>query len=260
MKIWRLASLTGLTLAETENQTNQSEVHFNHDHDYPEVAQLEKWNALAQKLLRLHQDDFRPSFYRRWSGTYKPRTRTAKFHQEILKLEKNVRRNCAGTYQTPRRYDQGPVETYIDEVYDAENDSTGVTRKKRSNNQLQIENNHGRRLKHIVHNVKKWTEKYLTGCSNQEKVVKRWQRFTKKWEAEIDKSPAFQEELRKEERNLRNNDQPGRPCGRIYREFAVGGYYLQLYDSSYDTTKIFNDLRNTDFGNDRVKSMLPNPG
>ena len=252
MKIWKLSAVSGLTFAKTD-------VHFNHNHDMPEVAQLEKWNALAQKFFRMHQEDLRASFHRRWAVTRHGKY-NGRFEKEIKKLEQNFMRKCAGTYQTPRRYDQGPVETYIDEVYDADTDSTGVTRKRRSGGQLRVANNPGHRMKHIVHNVQKWTEQYLTGCSNQGKVLKRWQKFTKKWEAEIDKSPAFQEEFKKEEKYLRSNDGPGRPCGRIYREFGLNGQYMELRDASYDTNNRIDDMGRTDFGNDQLMSMIPFPG
>ena len=242
MKIWKVGAFSGLSFAKTD-------VHFNHDHSMPEVAQLEKWNALAQKFFRMHQEDLRASFHRRWAVTRHGKY-NGRFEKEIKKLEQNFMRKCAGTYQTPRQSNPDADD----------NDSTEVTRNRRSGDQLRVANNPGHRMRHIVHNVKKWTEEYLTGCSNQEKVMARWQKFDQVWEAEIAKSPAFQEEFKKEEKYLRSNDGPGRPCGRIYREFGLHGQYMELRDASYDTNNRIDDMGRTDFGNDQLMSMIPFPG
>ena len=58
-------------------------------------------------------------------------------------------------------------------------------------------------MRHIVRNVEKWTEEYLTGCSNQKPVIARWRKFVDRWEREIAKNPIFQEEFKKEEKYLR---------------------------------------------------------
>ena len=252
MKLWKLGAFSGLTFAETE-------VHFNHDHYMPEIAALEKWNALAKKFFKRHQEDLRPSFYRRWAVTPHGKF-TGRFEKEIYKLEQNLLRNCAGTYQTPRRNNVYADIIGADEVDAAENNSVEDTRKRRSGNQPRVENDPGHRMRHIVHNIKKWTEEYLTGCSNQQRVIARWQRFIEKWESEIEKNQVFQEEFKKEERYLRNNNGPGRPCGKIFQGFSYEGYSMELYDGSYDLNNRINDLRNTDFGNDQLKSMRPYEG
>ena len=81
-----------------------------------------------------------------------------------------------------------------------------------------------------------------------------------RWENEIAKNPIFIEEFKKEEKYLRDNDGPGRPCGRIYREFGLHGQYMELRDASVDWRNGLGDLRETDFGNDELMSMVPYEG
>ena len=114
-------------------------------------------------------------------------------------------------------------------------------------------------MRHIIRNVEKWIEKYLTGCSNQHKVISRWQRFVAKWEEELTKNPIFEEEFEQEEKHLSNYDGP-RPCGMIYREFGLHGYSMELFDASVDIQNGINDLGRTDFGNDELMSMMPYEG
>ena len=92
-------------------------------------------------------------------------------------------------------------------------------------------------------------------------------RFVERWEHEISKNPIFIEEYEEEERYLKNNDGPGKPCGRIYREFGLHGQYMELRDASFDRSYIENgnvngidDLGDTDFGNDHLMSMVPFKG
>ena len=85
-------------------------------------------------------------------------------------------------------------------------------------------------------------------------------RFVERWEHEISKNPVFIEEFEEEERYLRANDGPGKPCGRIYREFGLHGQYMELRDASVDTRNGIDDLGQTDFGNDHLMSMVPFEG
>ena len=90
-------------------------------------------------------------------------------------------------------------------------------------------------------------------------------RFVERWEHEISKNPIFIEEFEEEERYLKKYDGPGKPCGRIYSEFGLHGEYMELLDASFspwynlDTSGI-DDLRETDFGNDHLMSMVPFEG
>merc|ERR1711990_909148 len=111
-------------------------------------------------------------------------------------------------------------------------------------------------MRHIIRNIEKWTEEYLTGCSNKKKVVERRLRFVERWEHEISKNPIFIEEFEEEERYLKNNDGPGRPCGRIYREFGLHGQYMELRDASIDYRNDIDNLGLTEFGNDHLMSMV----
>ena len=209
---------------------------------------MEKWNDLAQKFFRLHESDLRLLFYRRWSG------KNGRFQREIKKLGKSYVRKCASKNLLPRR-----SRFTIDDA-DVDGRKNNFDRERRSRGQLRVAHNPGHRMRHIVHNVQKWTEEYLTGCSNQNKVVNRWQRFVARWEHEIAKNPIFIQEFEKEERYLRNNDGPEKPCGRIYREFGLHGQYMELRDAFFNENNGIDNLGETDFGNDQLMSMVPFEG
>ena len=85
-------------------------------------------------------------------------------------------------------------------------------------------------------------------------------RFVERWEHELSKNPIFIEEFEEEERYLKNNDGPGKPCGRIYREFGLHGQYMELRDASSNRGNDINNLGRTDFGNDHLMSMVPFEG
>ena len=85
-------------------------------------------------------------------------------------------------------------------------------------------------------------------------------RFSRRWNWEMHKNPIFAKEFEEEEKYLRNNDGPGKPCGRIYREFGLYGQYMELRDASVDTSNGFDNLGKTDFGNDQLMSMVPFEG
>ena len=230
-------------------------MHYNHDHDIPEIAQLEKWNALAQKFFRMHEEDLRPKFYRRWGGT------SGRFLREIKKLEKSyTSRKCASKNVVPRRSTFEDTYNKSNGNVDEEKKNSSEDRERRSRGQLRFAHNPGHRMIHIVRNIEKWTEEYFTGCRNQNVIVYRWQRFVLRWEAEINKNPTFFKEFEEEERYLRNNDGPGKPCGRIYREFGLHGQYMELRDASADASYGFDNLGQTDFGNDQLMSMVPFEG
>ena len=161
-------------------------MHFNHDHEYLEIAQLEKWDALAQKFFRAHKDDLRFAFVQRWAG------QKGRFKKEMKKLGQNFLRNCSNKNTIPR-----PIVNSKDSEDDFE--ASSENRDRRSEDNLRVAHNPGRRMKHIVRNVEKWTEVYLTGCSNQKGVTDRWRKFVLRWETEIAKNPIFQQEYEKEE-------------------------------------------------------------
>ena len=252
MKIWKLGAFIGLTSAKTD-------VNYNHHQPIPEVAQLEKWNALAHKFFRTHQEDLRPNFYRKWALP-SPGIPNGRFEKEIMKLETNFIR-CAEKHHDKRKLPRKVPPTNVPDA--VVNNPTEETRKRRSDDQLSIDDNPDYQMRHIVQNVRKWTEEYLAGCSNQEKVVRRWEKFVVRWKTKAfknSKMKSIQEELKKEERYLRNSDGPGRPCGKIYREFGLTGYMMELRDGSYDVNNRFDNLKDTQFGNDQLMSMRPYEG
>ena len=235
---------------------SKTDVHFNHDHEFPEIAHLEKWNDLAKKFFRQHQEDLRPSFYRVWAGT------DGRFQREIKKLEQNFNRKCSNKNSLPRRIKNEKEIIDSDEKISKEknsNEKNGV-RERRSRGQLRVAHNPGHRMRHIVRNIEKWTEEYLTGCSNQKKVINRWQKFVKRWEEEIALNPIFQKEFEDEENYLRSNAGPGGPCGRIYREFGLHGDFMELRDASLDENLGYRDLGRTNFGDNHIMSMVPFEG
>jgi len=241
--------LFGLVLAQAGLASAKTDVHFNHNHEHgPEIAHLEKWNALARKFFRMHEADLRPRFFQNWAGTDGT---DGRFQREINKLEKAFKRKCSRKDLIPRQS--------IGDHFVTDGETTPDERKRRADGQLRVANNPGHRMRHILRNVEKWAEDFLH-CSNQKKVTSRWQRFMSKWESEIAKNPIFQEEFKKEERYLRNYDGPGRPCGRIYREFGLHGKYMEILDASIDSSYGFGDLGQTDFGNDQLMSMVPFEG
>ena len=202
----------------------------------------------------MHQNDLRPLFYRRWGGT------NGRFQREIKKLEKSYNRKCASKNLIPRRSSfQDQAKSDADDV-DGRKKNSSNDRERRSRGQLRVAHNPGHRMRHIIRNVEKWTEEYLTGCRNSERIVDRWIRFVRRWENEMNKNPTFVKEFEDEERYLRNNAGPGKPCGRIYREFGLHGQYMELRDASVDTSNGFNNLGDTDFGNDQLMSMVPFEG
>ena len=64
-------------------------------------------------------------------------------------------------------------------------------------------------------------------------------------------------------------NQPGRPCGRIYKEFGLHGQSMELFDASVDPPPNAwcdtdnngqCDMYSTSFGDDQVMSMMPYSG
>ena len=236
------------------------------------------WNDLAQKFFRMHETDLRKRFHQQWAGTD---NKMGRFEKEIKKLEKNFKRKCSsknlipGPFQTDKvsRDSVDSYDEFVQEIF-PEN------KPKQSFGQLRVENNPGHRMRHIVRNVEKWAEDYLTGCSNQKIVIARWKRFVDRWENEMAKNPIFEEEFKKEEMYLKQTrTNPGRPCGRIYSEFGLHGQSMELFDASVDDeffplpdcvpdcARPCNydangkcDMYITAFGTNNLMSMIPYPG
>ena len=195
----------------------------------------------------MHRDDLRPRFHREWSGS------GGRFQREIRKLEQNFSRKCSNKNSVAR-----PSSFYrANPDVEGQKTNSSEVRERRSSGQLRVAHNPGHRMRHIIHNVKYWTEEYLTGCKNQGKVIARWQRFVDRWDDVIAKNPILVEEFETEERYLRNN---GQACGLIFREFGQHGESMELRDASVDTSYGIDDLGQTDFGNDELMSMIPFEG
>ena len=75
----------------------KTDVHFNRDHEFHQVAELEKWEALADKWFRLHGDNLRKSFLARWSGP-NGEWNKGRFQKEINKLKRSFSRKCSNKY------------------------------------------------------------------------------------------------------------------------------------------------------------------
>ena len=72
----------------------KTDVHFNRDHEFHQVAELEKWEALADKWFRFHGDNLRKSFLARWSGP-NGEWNKGRFQKEMSKLKKSFARKCS---------------------------------------------------------------------------------------------------------------------------------------------------------------------
>ena len=141
------------------------------------------------------------------------------------------------------------------------NSSEARERRSHGHGEVRVANNPAHQARHIIKNLEKWTELYLAGCRNRDKIVRRWGKFVLRWMQEIAKNPIFVEEFAKEETYLRSHGtRKGRRCGYIYNQFGLSGREMTLYDASEDDTNGFDDLGRTDFGNDELMSMVPYAG
>ena len=148
-------------------------------------------------------------------------------------------------------------------IEDANGDerASNSTKKRRSDEDLEVLHNSGDRILHIIHNVEDWIETYLSKCRNSYRIVKRWGRFVEKWDREIAKNPIFQEELEEEERLLDQRSESGaRRCGFIFSQFGLHGRRYNLYDASLNSKYGIEYLGNHPMGNDELMSVKPYPG
>ena len=244
-----------------ENLT-KTDIYFNYDHDHRQIAQLEKWTALADKWFQLHGNELRKKFSDRWSG------QNGRFKKEIAKLEKSFHRKCSHKAVYPQQPAYGEI-SYEDQTYEDVQESTisSSTRKRRSDDNSESLDNSGERIIHIIRNIEKWVETYIRTCPNSERIVKRWGGsngsggFVGKWERQITKNPIFQEQAEAlKKRYFRNSANGNQRCGRIFREFGLHGHPLQLYDAAADPRNGIGRLGDTDFGNNQLMSMKPEPG
>ena len=211
----------------------------------------------------MHKDELPARFYRNWATRNRTTKNglsfgTGRFQHEIGKLKRHFLK-CSNKDMIRRNVG------YSINSDDDLDDKTGFKKKERRSvnqleGQLKVSHNPGHRMRHIVGNVKKWTENYLIGCDKKQSIVDRWERFETRWNIKLKGDSIFKKEFEEEERYLRNYDGPGRPCGRIYREFGLHGEYMELRDASFDDTNGYDDLRRTVFGNDQLMSMVPFEG
>ena len=207
----------------------------------------------------MHKDDLPTKFYKNWATNGQYQHGTGRFHSEIEKLKKIYKRCHKGESVSQRNLGSS---TKNDADIDEKTFFKKIERRSGYQNggQLRVAHNPAHRMMHIVGNVKKWSEHYLNGCKKQSKVEDRWKRFEGEWKKKMKKNSIFKKEFEEEERYLRNNDGPGRPCGRIFQEFGLHGQYMELRDASVDESNGYDDLRETDFGNDQIMSMVPFEG
>ena len=64
----------------------------------------------------------------------------------------------------------------------------------------------------------------------------------------------------KREMKITRDTNFGKPCGRIFQEYGLRGHFMELRDAATISDNGFDVLGNTDFGNDRLMSMLPYEG
>ena len=143
---------------------------------------------------------------------------------------------------------------------DTNDSDTERNSNQRTRFQLRVANIPGHRMRHIIKNVEKITNNYLKGCPNEQKISRRWQRFVSKWENEISNSPVFRKEFENEKNYLQRNAGLGKPCGRIFREYGLHGQFMELRDAAVDSDNGFNQLSETDFGDNELMSMQPYEG
>ena len=247
----------------------KTDVHFNHDHEFRQVAELEKLEALAGKWFRIHGDNLRKSFLARWSGP-NGEWNEGRFQKEINKLKNAFRRKCSNKYILHDFKKEGgdhlaqPVKslngTSIDDETFKNTTTSDATRERRSSENTKKILNSGDRIRHVVRNLEQWAEATISTCPNTKKIVKRWQRFAAKWERELEKNPIFQEEIEEEKRNFRSQGTGDERCGVIFTQFGLHGRALYLYDAAVNPDHGIDSLGDTDFGNDELMSMKPLPG
>ena len=227
---------------------------------------MEKWSALADKWFRLHGNELRKKFSDRWSG------QNGRFKREIAKLEKSFHRKCShkAVYpQKPDNLESSNEEQTYEDVQESKISSS--TRKRRSDDNSESLDNSGERIIHIIRNIEQWVETYIRTCPNSERIVKRWGGsngsggFVGKWEREISKNPIFQEQAEAQiKRYYRNGANGEERCGRIYKHFGLhighDDVPLNLYDAAVDPRNGIDRLIDTDFGNNHLMSMKPEPG
>ena len=247
----------------------KTDVHFNRDHEFHQVAELEKWEALADKWFRLHGDNLRKSFLARWSGP-NGEWNKGRFQKEINKLKKSFARKCSNKYILHDFNEEGgdhlaqPVKslngTSIDDETFKNTTTSDATRERRSSENTKQILNSGDRIRHVVRNIEQWAEATISTCPNTKKIIKRWQKFAAKWERELKTNPIFQEEIEEEKRNFRSQGTGDERCGIIFTQFGLHGRALYLYDAAVDPDHGIDSLGDTDFGNDELMSMKPLPG
>ena len=255
----------------TSGKPLKTDVHFNHDHDYHQVAELEKWNALAGKWFRLHGDNLRPKFLSRWMGLNGSFGPSGRFQREIKKLEKSFYRKCSNKKGRPKHVtlEGGSNEVRTDDAvqgFKISNTTISDAEERHSDDISENIHNSGDRMIHIIRNIEIWVETILNKCPKTEKIVRRWGGsdgsggFVGKWEREIAKNPIFQEEIEEEDRYFRSQGTGNNRCGIIFNQFGLHGKALYLYDTAADPNNGIDNLGETYFDNDELMSMKPLPG
>ena len=224
-----------LLLAQVGLVWSKTDVHFNHDHPSSELAQLEKWNALAHKFFQNHAEDFLPKFNQKWFGK---NGNDGRLNREVTKLYKAYDRKCTAKHLDPN-------------VSILSEDELSERKRRSSEEGEHRHHNPGHRIMHIVSNMSKWADVYLSKCSNQAKIVDRYHRFMARFESELMKNPKFQKEF-ENDAVARSDERNGQRCGTIYSQFGLHGWSKTLYDGQG-----INDLGDTEFDGDELMSMAP---
>lgn len=248
----------------------QTDVQFNHDHEFHQVAELEKWEDLAGKWFRLHGDNLRKSFSKKWKGPNGEFSPEGRFQKEIKKLKKSFDRNCSNKKTFHGRKNEGADGlaqqvkflngTSIDDETFKNTTTSNATRERRSSENSEKIHNSGDRIRHVILNIEQWVEETLSNCGNTNKIITRWRNFAKKWERELEKNPIFEQEIEEEKRYFRSQGTADERCGVIFTQFGLHGNQLYLYDAGIKSEHGIDDLGETNFGNDELMSMKPLPG
>ena len=112
----------------------------------------------------------------------------------------------------------------------------------------------------IIQEIKAWIEENLFGCNDYKKIASKWQRFSTKWNNSIKPSSIVHQDTTDNEKHSRTFRDPSLICGTIHQERHLRGYSLKLYDAGVDDNNGFNNLGDTSFRHDRLKSMRPAKG
>lgn len=199
---------------------------FNSVTENQDLARLQLFGDYGEKFFLQNKEVLTKGFYEKWAGQKR------EFRKEIRRIEQIYDQNC-------------PID---------------ISNSEKNENHEKIESlepfNLANRMRNINLFVQKWSNENISRCEAYSKISRRWEKIESLWEAEIQNNLKLQANLTNDEVMLSNKYIPGKPCGRIYSNFNLGGESMLLYDSA-TAFNGFNDLSKTDFGAKTLFSMQP---